>query len=88
MHKVNKMSNPKDTRKCIACREHCDKNDMLRFVKTKDGDVFLDRSKKADGRGVWLHDNAQCRAKCLKKRLLNVAFKTSVGDEVYGEIND
>lgn len=61
---------------------------MLRFVKNKDGDIFLDRTKKADGRGVWLHDNAECKAKCLKKRMLNSAFKTNVSDEVYGEIND
>lgn len=82
------MSNPKDARKCIACKQHADKKDMLRFVKTKDGEIFLDQSKKADGRGVWVHDNEECKAKVLKKRLLNSAFKTNVNDNVYGELND
>lgn len=82
------MSNPKDTRKCIACREHSDKSEMLRFVKQKDGGVFLDQSKKADGRGVWVHDRADCKAKVCKKKMLNSAFKTNVSDDIYDKIND
>lgn len=82
------MSNPKDTRKCIACREHSDKSEMLRFVKQKGGDVFLDESKKADGRGVWVHDRADCKAKVCKKKMLNSAFKTNVSDDIYDKIND
>lgn len=82
------MSNPKDTRKCIACREHSDKSEMLRFVKQNGGDVFLDESKKADGRGVWVHDRADCKAKVCKKKMLNSAFKTNVSDDIYDKIND
>lgn len=82
------MSNPKDTRKCIACREHSDKSEMLRFVKQKGGDVFLDESKKADGRGVWVHDSADCKAKVYKKKMLNSAFKANVSDDIYDKIND
>ena len=82
------MSNPKDTRKCIACREHSDKSEMLRFVKQKGGGVFLNESKKADGRGVWVHDRADCKAKVCKKKMLNSAFKTNVSDDIYDKIND
>ena len=82
------MSNPKDTRKCIACREHSDKSEMLRFVKQMGGGVFLDESKKADGRGVWVHDRADCKAKVCKKKMLNSAFKTNVSDDIYDKINE
>ena len=82
------MSNPKDTRKCIACREHSDKSEMLRFVRQNGGVVFLDESKKADGRGVWVHDRADCKAKVCKKKMLNSAFKTNVSDDIYDKIND
>lgn len=82
------MSNPKDTRKCIACREHSDKSEMLRFVRQNGGVVFLDESKKADGRGVWVHDRADCKAKVRKKKMLNSAFKTNVSDDIYDKIND
>ena len=82
------MSNPKDTRKCIACREHSDKSEMLRFVKQNGGGVFLDESKKADGRGVWVHNCEDCIQKLIRKKTLNAVFKRNVGDEIYGEINE
>jgi len=54
----------------------------------KDGKVCVDRSKKADGRGIWVHENGECKAKLIKKKMLNSAFKQNVGDEIYGEIDD
>lgn len=82
------MSNPKNTRKCIACREHADKSELMRFVKTRDGKVILDFSQKADGRGVWVHKGEDCVQKLIKKKMLNAAFKCNVGDEIYGEIHE
>lgn len=80
-------SNPKNTRRCIVCREHDDKSNMLRFVKV-DGVVQLDASQKLDGRGVWVHQNGECIKKLVKKRMLDYAFKTKVSDDVYGELNE
>lgn len=82
------MSYPKNTRKCIVCREHADKSEMTRFVKDKDGNVFIDASKKADGRGVWVHNQFECKTKLAKKRMLDSAFKMKVEDEIYGEIDE
>lgn len=82
------MSNPKNTRRCIVCHEHADKSEMIRFVMDKDEKVCVDRSKKADGRGVWVHESGECKAKLIKKKMLNSAFKQNVGDEIYGEIDD
>lgn len=62
------MSNPKNTRKCIVCREHADKSELMRFVKTRDGKVILDFSQKADGRGVWVHKGEDCVQKLIKKK--------------------
>ena len=76
-------SNPKNVRKCCACHEHADKSEMLRFVKTPDGHIMLDEGKTADGRGVWLHNSDECKAKAVKKKLLNSAFKTAVPQEIY-----
>jgi len=79
-------SNPKNVRKCCACHAHADKSEMLRFVRDKDGNVFLDCSKKADGRGVWVHDSDECKDKLKKKKLLNAAFKTTVAADVYDRL--
>lgn len=82
------MSNPKNTRRCIVCHEHADKSEMIRFFMDRDGKVCVDRSKKADGRGVWVHEIGECKAKLIKKKMLNSAFRQNVGDEIYGEIDD
>lgn len=82
------MSNPKNTRRCIVCHEHADKSEMIRFFMDNDGKVCVDRSKKAAGRGVWVHESGECKAKLIKKKMLNSAFRQNVGDEIYGEIDD
>lgn len=79
-------SNPKNVRKCISCHEHSDKSEMLRVVKTPDGSIALDESKNANGRGVWIHNSADCKAKAVKRKLLNSAFKTCVSEEVYEQL--
>ena len=81
------MSNPKNTRRCIVCHEHAQKTEMIRFVKDKDCNIFVDRTQKADGRGVWVHDSAECKAKLVKKKMLNSAFKCNCGEGIYGEID-
>lgn len=67
--KVNDMSNPKNTRKCIVCKQHADKSELIRFVKNAEGKVVLDRSQKADGRGVWVHNCEDCIQKLIKRKL-------------------
>ncbi len=56
---------------------------MLRFVRTPDGKVEFDESGKADGRGVWIHNNESCKKTAVKRKFLNSAFKTAVPQELY-----
>lgn len=61
---------------------------MIRFVKDGEGKVVIDKTQRADGRGVWVHNSADCLSKLAKKRMLNAAFKQNVGDEIYGELDE
>ena len=79
-------NNPKNTRRCCVCREHADKKDLLRFVKTPNG-IVLDQTSKIQGRGAYVHNNEKCINACIKKQSLNVAFKQSVSKDVYDELN-
>lgn len=81
-------SNPKNTRRCIVCRQHADKTDMIRFVENDQGEIIIDVSQKANGRGAWVHDSGECVSKLIKKKMLNTVFKRNVGDGIYGELND
>ena len=80
-------NNPKNTRRCCVCREHADKSDLIRLVKTENG-VVIDKTGKMDGRGAYIHNNAKCIETCIKKFSLNVAFKQGVAKEVYDELRE
>ena len=76
----------KNTRKCIVCREHADKSELLRFVRTPDGRIVFDAEQKLDGRGAYVH--SECKQKLLKKDLLSAAFKTAVPQEILRGLDD
>jgi predicted RNA-binding protein YlxR (DUF448 family) len=73
-------------RTCIACKEMKPKKEMLRIVKTADGEIFPDPTGKAAGRGAYICENEKCRQLLGAKKLLNKAFSAPVGAEVYERI--
>ena len=58
-------------RMCIACHEMKPKKEMLRIVKPKDGEVSIDFTGKAAGRGAYICDNSEC----IKKTAEGKAFE-------------
>ena len=75
-------------RMCIACHEMKPKKQMLRVVKPKEGDVFIDFTGKASGRGAYICDDPDCVKKLKKGRLLNKAFSSEIPAEVYQKIEE
>ncbi len=75
-------------RMCIACRELKEKREMLRIVKPADGDIFIDFSSKASGRGAYICNNPECIKKLKKQKLLNKVFSCAVDDKVYTAIEE
>ena len=78
-------NNPKNTRRCCVCRQHADKSELVRLVKTEEG-IVIDKAGKIQGRGVYVHRHQSCIDACIKKQSLNAAFKGSVNKEVYDEL--
>ena len=75
-------------RMCIACHEMKPKKEMLRVVKPKEGDVFIDFSGKAAGRGAYVCDDPACIQKLRKARLLNKTFSADIPLSVYDRIDE
>lgn len=71
-------------RTCVVCRNQCEKSALLRIVKGKDGNVFVDASGKADGRGAYVCKD--CIKDAVKRRSLNKAFKMQIPQDVYDEL--
>ena len=78
----------KRQRMCIACRQMFDKKDLKRIVKNSDGQIFVDMSGKANGRGASICSSKECMQKLKKQKLLNKAFKCAVDEKVYLELEE
>ena len=74
-------------RRCIACRNHFLKHDLIRISNGINGIVIND-TKKINGRAIYLCKNIACLELCKKKKLLNKAFSQNVNEEVYAELTN
>jgi predicted RNA-binding protein YlxR (DUF448 family) len=73
-------------RTCVACREEAGKATMLRVVRRAEGGAVVDRTGRAQGRGAYLHNAAECIETARKKKALDRALKTQVGPEIWAEL--
>ncbi len=70
-------------RQCIGCGEMKGKKEMMRVIKTAEGDISLDTTGKKNGRGAYLCMQKECLQKARKNKGLERSFKMSIPDEVY-----
>lgn len=73
-------------RMCFICRNTFDKKDLNRLVKTSDGEIFLDKTGKANGRGAYICKQEECLQKLKKQKILNKAFKCEIPQDIYNKI--
>ena len=73
-------------RMCVVCKEMKPKEELVKIVKNKDGQIFVDNSYKANGRGAYICRSRVCFEKILKTKALNRAFKCEVSKEVLDQI--
>ena len=70
-------------RQCVGCRTMKDKKELIRVVKSPEGNITLDATGKKSGRGAYVCPNAECLKKARKSRALERAFDTAIPPEVY-----
>lgn len=73
-------------RTCMGCRKAFDKHELNRIVRTPEGDVRLDETGRANGRGAYICNDAACLKKVLKTRALERAMKITLSEEVKDEL--
>ena len=69
-------------RQCLGCREMKPKRELLRVVRSPEGEVSLDTRGKKPGRGAYVCPNADCLKKAVKTRALSRALETEIPEEV------
>ncbi len=73
-------------RTCIVTKEKTLKKDLLRVVRDKDGNVSVDTTGKANGRGAYLKRDADVIAKAKETKILDQALEVNIPDSVYEEM--
>ena len=73
-------------RQCVGCREMRDKRELIRVVKSPEGEISLDFKGRKPGRGAYLCPNAECLKRARKSRALERAFEAAITPELYYEL--
>ena len=77
------MSKKIPVRRCVGCQEMKGKKEMLRVIRTPEGDFLLDATGKKNGRGAYLCPSRECLDKARKNKGLERSFKQAIPKEVY-----
>ena len=70
-------------RQCLGCREMKPKKELIRVVRSPEGEISLDFRGKANGRGAYVCPDPVCLKKAIKARALERAFGTAIPEEIY-----
>lgn len=70
-------------RQCLGCGEHKPKKEMLRVLRTPDGNIELDFTGKKSGRGAYICPKTLCFKRARKNGRIQTALECSIPDEVY-----
>ncbi len=73
-------------RTCIGCNMQKDKKELIRIVKNKEGQIFIDKTGKAQGRGAYICENSECLEKAIKSRKLEKSFAMKIDDSIYDDL--
>lgn len=70
-------------RTCVVTREKLEKKDLIRIVKNKENEVFIDETGKANGRGAYIKRDIEVLEKAKKGKFLDRQLEIMVPDEIY-----
>ncbi len=75
-------------RQCSGCREMKPKRELIRVVRSPEGEISIDFKGKKPGRGAYVCPNSECLKKAVKSKALERAFSLPVPEEVYESLRE
>ena len=73
-------------RMCIGCGEMKPKRELIRVVKSKEGDISLDLTGKKSGRGAYICKSVECFEKARKARKFERSFSCMISEDIYNSM--
>ena len=79
MEKVKKIP----VRQCLGCNEHKPKVELIRVVRSPEGEISLDTRGKKSGRGAYICHDVKCLNKARKSKRIDRALDVTIPEEIY-----
>ena len=73
-------------RKCVGCSTSKDKKELIRVVKTAEGEISVDLTGKKNGRGAYICHDVECLKKAKKAGRLERSFECQISEEIYDRL--
>lgn len=73
-------------RKCTGCGEMKPKKELVRVVRSPEGEISLDLTGKKNGRGAYVCPNAECLKKAKKSKRIERSFACAIPNEIYDKM--
>lgn len=80
------MAKKVSLRQCVGCRAMKEKKDLMRVLKTSDGEIVLDTTGKKNGRGAYLCKMKDCFEKARRSKGLEKSLQVGIPEEVYNSL--
>ncbi len=75
-------------RRCTGCGEHFPKRELIRVLRTPEGEIVLDITGKRSGRGAYICKDPACLKKARKSRRIETSLECAIPDEVYEKLQE
>ena len=73
-------------RQCMGCRERKAKRELIRVVRTPEGEVNLDFGGKMNGRGAYICPQSECLKKAIRSKALDRSLEVTIPEDVYARL--
>ncbi len=73
-------------RQCLGCNERKPKIELLRVVRSPEGEISLDFTGKKSGRGAYICRDAKCLKKAVKSHRIDRVLECTVPEDVYSKM--
>lgn len=75
-------------RLCLGCQQMKPKRELIRVVKSKEGEVTLDKTGKKPGRGAYICPDIECFVKARKAKRIEKSLGIKIEDEIYSQLEE
>ena len=73
-------------RQCLGCNEHKPKAELIRVLRTPEGEITLDFTGKKSGRGAYICYDVKCLKKARKSKRIDKSLDTEIPEEIYDKM--